>query len=676
LAWITSILIVAGHDAVDGTPFGRYRLVELLGRGGMGEVWRAYDTSTDRVVAIKVLPQHLADDQAFVQRFRREAHTAARLDSPHVVPIHTYGEIDGRLYVDMRLINGRDLNTVLAGGPLSPARAVRIIEQIAEALHAAHEIGLMHRDVKPSNILLDKNDFAYLIDFGIARAAEDTKLTSTGSMIGTLQYVAPERLRSGSEVDARADVYALACVLYECLTGSPPFPGNSPELLMMAHLSTPPPQPSTGAPEVPDQFDEVIATGMAKDPDQRYATTVELASAARDAITNPIPRPEPSPPPVTATEPASVPAASPTIPAQHRTPPPGNLYASAPTQQGPPVEVSTQRQEPFAERPSPSIPPARAWWRRKAVVISAASVATIAAIVAAITLATNENQPARQSSPPAASEPRQTTAPGLTTAPPPAPRQATLPFTGLSLQNGGGVAVDGKGTVYVADYGNKRVVALPAGSTAQTVLPFTGLRGPSGVAVDAAGNVYVADSSNSRVLKLAAGSDTQTELPLTQLTGFAAGIAVDTAGNLYAGAFDANCKGRVLQLAAGSNTQTLLPFTGLCYPIGVAVDAAGNVYVTSLVKVLKLAAGSNTQTELPLTVGSAAGVAVDAAGAVYVADAHIGSDRVVKLAAGSNTQTVLPFTDLAEPSGLAVDAAGNIYVGDSKKNRVLKLPAQ
>jgi serine/threonine-protein kinase len=148
----------------------------------------------------------------------------------------------------------------------------------------------LHRDVKPSNILLDDDDFAYLIDFGIARAAEDTKLSSTGSMIGTLQYIAPERLGTG-EVDARADIYALACVLYECLTGSPPFPGESAERLMLAHLNTPPLHPSTAQPELPEPLDEVIATGMAKDPDNRYATTVELASAAHDAITTPIPRP-------------------------------------------------------------------------------------------------------------------------------------------------------------------------------------------------------------------------------------------------------------------------------------------------------------------------------------------------------------------------------------------------
>jgi serine/threonine protein kinase len=286
---------------VEGTPFGRYRLIELLGRGGMGEVWRAQDTATNnRTVAIKLLPPHLASDETFVRRFRREADAAARLNNPHIIPIHNYGEIDGRLYVDMRLIEGHNLQTVLDEGPLDPSRAVRIIEQVAKALQAAHKIGLVHRDVKPSNILLDEDDFAYLIDFGIARGADETRLTSTGAMIGSWHYMAPERLRA-DEADARADIYALACVLYECLTGKRPFPGETLESQVAAHLTDPPPLPSTARPNVPAQFDAVIAKGMAKDPDKRYASTAEFAREARDAITVPI---APSAPAAAANPPA------------------------------------------------------------------------------------------------------------------------------------------------------------------------------------------------------------------------------------------------------------------------------------------------------------------------------------------------------------------------------------
>ena len=306
---------------MDGTPFGRYRLIELLGRGGMGEVWRAFDTETQRVVALKLLPPHLASDPQFEQRFRREAFAAAGLADPHVVPIHNFGEIDGRLYVDMRLIEGRDLESILANGPLEPYRAVWIIDQVASALYAAHRIGLVHRDVKPSNILVAEDDFAYLIDFGIARAVGETKLTGTGNVIGTWAYLAPERLTSG-QVDPRADIYALTCVLHECLTGSQPFPSTSLEQQIAAHVSLPPPRPSALRDTVPAQLDTVIAKGMAKDPDERYSTTREMAKAARTAITDPRGRPTDSPGYFQRdTELSTLPpyaAASPTDPTQYR----------------------------------------------------------------------------------------------------------------------------------------------------------------------------------------------------------------------------------------------------------------------------------------------------------------------------------------------------------------------
>jgi ABC-type amino acid transport substrate-binding protein/predicted Ser/Thr protein kinase len=273
---------------VDATPFGHYQLQELIGRGGMGEVYRAYDTKTDRIVALKVLPLHLAEDATFQQRFRRESQAAAGLNDPHVVPIHGYGEIDGRLYLDMRLIEGHNLGTMLedAEKPLGADFAVKVVEQVATALDAAHEAGLIHRDVKPSNILITDRGFVYLIDFGLARTAGEKGLTTAGNTLGTLAYMAPERFE-GAQIDPRADIYALTCVLYECITGSRPYPAESYEQQIKGHMVSPPPKPSAVDPKL-SAFDDVIAKGMAKKPAKRYQTAGELAAAARRALETPV----------------------------------------------------------------------------------------------------------------------------------------------------------------------------------------------------------------------------------------------------------------------------------------------------------------------------------------------------------------------------------------------------
>jgi serine/threonine kinase PknH len=267
-----------------GAVFGPYQLRRLLGRGGMGEVYEAYDTVKDRVVALKLMTQELSSDDVFRQRMQREAHTAGRLQEPHVVPIHDYGEIDGHLFIDMRFVEGTDVSKVLrSNGPLPPPRAVAIIRQVASALDAAHRAEIVHRDVKPENILLTGEDFAYLVDFGIAAAVTDQHLTKTGSAVGTWNYMAPERF-GAAEFTYRADIYALACVLYECLTGAPPYPSDSLPALMAAHLTQPVPRPSHQNHTVSTAFDDVIARGMAKDPSWRYASAGDLARAAHDAL--------------------------------------------------------------------------------------------------------------------------------------------------------------------------------------------------------------------------------------------------------------------------------------------------------------------------------------------------------------------------------------------------------
>jgi YVTN family beta-propeller protein len=271
---------------VDVRQIGPYRLERLLGFGGMGEVHLAYDTVRDRMVALKLLSEALSKDTDYQRRFRRESHVAARLREPHVIPIHDYGEVDGQLFIDMRLVDGQNVRQILSEGGAMPAeRAVHIVGQVADALEAAHADGLVHRDIKPSNVLVTANDFVYVVDFGIARSVgtERSSLTLTGVTVGTLDYMAPERF-ARTPIDGRADVYSLACLLHECLTGTPPFAGDDLPSLMYAHLFDDPPRPTATVASLPAAMDAVIATGMAKQLDARYASPTALADAARAAL--------------------------------------------------------------------------------------------------------------------------------------------------------------------------------------------------------------------------------------------------------------------------------------------------------------------------------------------------------------------------------------------------------
>jgi serine/threonine kinase PknH len=312
------------HASRVGTMFGPYHLKRLLGRGGMGEVYEAEHTVKEWTVAVKLMSDQFSSDPVFRERMKREARIAGRLQEPHVVPIHEYGEIDGKMFLEMRLIEGTDLDSLLKRfGPLTPPRAVAIISQVASALDAAHSAGVMHRDIKPPNILVTRADFAYLVDFGIASAVTDEKLTQLGTAVGTWKYMAPERF-SDRKATYRADIYALACVLHECLTGSPPYKVDSAGGLVSAHLMEPVPQASTQRSGIPKSLDAVIACGMAKKAEDRDASAGDLALAAREALSDPdqdhadsiLRRSE------EATPSASAETAAPTLAAAPLTPPP------------------------------------------------------------------------------------------------------------------------------------------------------------------------------------------------------------------------------------------------------------------------------------------------------------------------------------------------------------------
>lgn len=265
-----------------GTTLGPYAIGRLLGRGGMGEVYLAHDGQRDRDVALKLLHTTASEDPQFRERFTRESQTVARLADPHVIPIHDFGEIDGVLFIDMRLVEGRNLSEVLRDGPLSPERAVTLVEQVAGALDAAHGKGLVHRDVKPANIELTEAGFPYLLDFGLAVADTQSRMTSAGIFVGSQAYAAPERF-DGDSATVASDVYSLACVLYESLTGHAPYRGASLGVMLKQHLTAPIPKPSAEV-SVPAAMDTVIERGMAKDPAARFASCGDLAIAARQAL--------------------------------------------------------------------------------------------------------------------------------------------------------------------------------------------------------------------------------------------------------------------------------------------------------------------------------------------------------------------------------------------------------
>jgi serine/threonine-protein kinase len=614
-------LSAATHNALTALPapapaptteveFGRYRLFEKLGQGSMGAVYRAHDTALDRDVAVKLLQPELAAEPGFQERFRREAYGAGRLANPNIIPIYETGEIDGRLYFVMPIVDGVDLNKVLKrDGAMSPQKAVRVVEQVAGALDAAHKSGLVHRDVKPSNLLMVGEDFVYLIDFGLVHEADAGRLTMTNVAPGSPAYMAPERFGSGKNVDARADVYSLACVLYECLTGRLPFSGGGVEGLAAAHRGTEPPKPSSFNPAIPVGFDAVIARGMAKEPEDRFQSARELAVAARAALTTDVS---------------------------------GSSVQASPT-----VVRDAAVWGADTEPATPSLAHSR---RRR--VLTAAVVAAAVVIVAGFLRITN-HFPFHSAPPPSQvalafadlNNPEEVAvdakgdvyvtdtgnnrvlklAAGST-------NQAVVPLAGLDQP--ADIAVDDAGDLEVTEPARHRVMQLTAGTTDPTVLPFTDLGEPTGVALDwhqpgSERAVVVTDSARNRVVALLGNSTTQTELPFVGL----AGPSAVTAGRDGAVFVIDRDNERVLKLPWAGKVPTVLPFV-VGHPEDVAVDAGGNVYVTDSGdnRVMKFMKASHTSKELPFDgLNHPRGISVDPAGNVYVVDT--GNNRVLKLPA-------------------------------------------
>jgi Protein kinase domain len=277
---------MATTDLRIGSELAGYRIEALIGRGGMGVVYRAVDLRLGRKVALKLLAPELVENEAFKVRFDRESRLAAAIDHPNIIPLYEAREVDGLLFITMRYVEGTDLRSVIAdSGRLDPMRAVAMVGQVAAALDAAHQRGLVHRDVKPANVLVaagpDSSEHCYLTDFGLTKdTSSSEELTEAGQFVGTLEYVAPEQIES-AKPDGRADEYALACVMYECLTGAPPFKADSDVGVMYAHLHGDRPQITVARSDLPSGLDFVLAKALARAPEDRYATCGAFVAAVR-----------------------------------------------------------------------------------------------------------------------------------------------------------------------------------------------------------------------------------------------------------------------------------------------------------------------------------------------------------------------------------------------------------
>ncbi len=593
------------------SQFGPYQLKRLLGRGGFGDVWEAVDTNKNRTVALKLLTSSYSANPVFRERLFREARTAGRLNEPHVVPIHDYGEVDGQLFIDMRLCRGADLRTLLEEhGPLAPGRAVWIVSQIASALDAAHAEDIVHRDVKPANILVTPGDFACLVDFGLANAADDAKLTSAGTTVGTFAYIAPERL-ADEQIDHRADIYSLACVLHECLTGAQPYQASYPAALIAAHLTSPIPRPSQQRPGIPAAFDEVVARGMAKDRDDRYSSAGDLAAAATRALA--------------------------AAPEQHNDAYPTSQAARTLAQAG--------------ARPGPPAPSGHQTRRRLTMLAGIAAVVVIAATATVLAISNRHDR----SSAAAASQLTTAVGPSATPTVTSSRVTATIPVG----KHPEGVAVDPTThSAYTANFSDSTVSVIDTTSRAVTATIPVG-RGPEGVAVDP--STHTACTANNRddtvsVIDIAGRAASATITVDSQPWG----VAIDPHTHI---AYAANMWDYNVSVVDLTNSTVIATITVGKNPYGVAVDPSTHTaYTTNGDNTVSAIDTTSRAVSATIKVGTAPrGVAVDTdTHTAYIANEGDGTLSVIDLARNVVTATI-PVGK--HPYGVAVDpAADTVFV--------------
>jgi len=637
-----------------GAVLGGYRIDDRAGQGGMGVVYRATQLGLDRTVALKVITAELAGDSGFRERFKGEAQLAASIDHPNVVPVYEAGEADGTLYLAMRYVEGTDLRALAeADDGLDPARAVRIVRQVAAALDAAHKRGLIHRDVKPPNVLVagDGGEHAYLTDFGLSKQAAAVGMTRTGHFVGTPDFVAPEQIR-GEGLDARADVYALGCLLYHALTGAAPFPRDSELGKMYAHLSDPPPAAAATKPDVPPALDAVIARGMAKEPDERFESAGDLARAAEAALQGaPTPAPEGS----VARGAAALGSAAALTP----------LAAGAPVASGagslppaPPQAAGSAAQAPQPAAAEPRRAGPAGWPRSRRIALLVALPLLLLAGVAAAGLSAAGVFDGEESAAPVA---RQAGAAGAAAEEDPA--QAPAVTATIAVGDGpDGVSSEGD-NVFIANSQDGTLMRIFGGEVVGE--PFEVAQSPDGI-VAGKGVLWVADAGSREVQRLEAKPDL-VPVAKVQVGNDAEGISIGKQLVWVANTGDDT----VNRIDRASPAVVGDPIGVGKRPVGIFVGST-SVWVTNSGDdtVTRIDPATAEQQGAPIPVGDAPRGVVEAFGSVWIANAR--DDTITRLDATSGEPIGGPIRVGRVPRDLTA-GHGAIWVSNSGSNTVSRI---
>lgn len=678
-------------------------MVRPVGGGGMGDVYQAVDVETGSTVAAKVMRPTGEDPLDALLRFQQEGTVLSTLKHPNIVQVHGTFLEDQNACIIMEFLEGRDLSQILQSGQMPLDRVKRIGTQAAAALSYAHARGIIHRDVKPDNIMVAGDDHVKMTDFGIARVMRPGSVLNTapGVSIGTPLYMAPEQIE-GSTVDQRSDVYSLGVVLYHMLAGSPPFEGDTLLTIAFKHVHEAPHSLKENRPGLPDEWEAVVMRALAKNPDDRYQTAAELEEALSALDTREVETAAPAaaavePPgtqePVTGANRTRI-RAQPAMEVPRETseaglapvgealtpittPPPaepdgrstvirpgGQLVEADRTPAGrAPDSGPSSGQEPAARDGAPvaTLParPAEAPAQRRLPVWALAAAAGVVAVLVAVAFTAL----------------RPSSSPSKTASSPPIATWFPAHF-----QTPSGLTVDRQGAIYVADAGSNKIVKLsPAGKVVGTFGAGGGsvLLRPQGVAVDSRGNVYVADSGHDRVVQFSGSGKMLRTWPSSTSSSnrlhSPADVALGALGNIYVADTGDNL---IQHLSASGSWQT--PYSGFKHPSGIAVNSRASIFVADT--------GNNAVEELAWSTDllnastrgqfrAPGGIAIDGAGNVYVADT--GNNRIVKLSSSFKTVKVWGGTgQLNQPGGVGVDGNGRIYVADTGNGRVGVLRSQ